>query len=457
MKTANSSRQFEKMTEDSIPSLVTKMALPTVASMLVTSIYNMADTYFVSQISTSAAAAVGVNFSLMSIIQAVGFSVGMGASSFISRTLGAKEDDKASMYGSSAFFLSVSFGLLLMIFGLSFLHGLMKVLGATDTILPYAADYGKYILISAPIMCASFVLNNILKSQGKAVFSMVGLCLGSLLNIVLDPIFIFTMGMGIKGAALATMLGQIISFGTLGFFFVSKKSIVVLSLKRLSRHFKDYIDIITTGAPTLFRQGLASIATALINVQAAAFGDAAIAAISIATRIYLMVRNIVLGIGQGFQPVAGYNYGAGKYSRVKEAFIFATKAGTVICLIATVFVGFNAEFLMELFRKGDPEVIAIGTRALYFFCMSMPLLAYSTYVNQMYQCLGFRTVATILACCRQGIFFIPIVLILPALTGVTGIELTQPLADVLTFIVSIPFQLSFFKGRLKEENIKMVS
>lgn len=440
--------QHKRMLETPMPRLVLSLAIPTTCIQLISTIYNTADTYFVSQIDTSATAAVGVVFSLMSLIQAVGMGCGMGAGSLISRCLGAKKDKDACRYASSAVAAALAFGVLLMILGTIFLQPLMKLLGSTDTMLPYSCSYGQYILAAAPIMCASFVLNNILRSEGEAVLAMVGLCSGGILNMILDPIFIFSLDMGISGAALATCISQLISFLILIFVFVQNKSIVQLGIRHVSRSPQDYHLIFRTGLPTICRQGLASLASALMNIQAAAFGDAAVAAITISNKIYLLVRNIILGIGQGFQPVAGYNYGAKNNLRVRQAFLFATRLGTVICTTAAVLLALHASVVIAWFRHDDAEVIRIGTQALYFVCMVMPFMAYSTYVNQIYQCLGFSKPATFLACCRQGVCFLPLVFLLPVTLGLVGVEMVQPGSDLLTFFIALPFQIHFFRHQL---------
>ncbi len=444
----NQAMQYKKMLEDPIPKLITSLAVPTVLSQLITTIYNTADTYFVAQIGTSATAAVGVVFSLMSIIQAVGFGIGMGSNSLISRRLGSKNYKAANKYGNSAFAAAIIFGLCLMIFGLLGLEPLMKILGSTETILPYSMSYGRYILIGAPVMCSSFVLNNILKSEGHAFYSMWGLCAGGILNIILDPIFIFKFEMGIGGAALATILSQMVSFIILLSIFIRNKSIIKLNIKYISINASDYFLIFKIGFPTICRQMLGSVSSALLNIKASLYGDSAVGAITIANKIYMLVRNIILGIGQAFQPVAGYNYGAKNKKRVKEAFIFTSIVGTIICTIAAVIVGFKAPYIIGWFRKDDIEVIHIGTQTLYFACAVMPLMAYSTYVNQMYQCLGFSREATFLASLRQGICFIPIILILPEIIGLIGIQISQSVSDLLTFIISLPFQINFFKKQL---------
>jgi putative MATE family efflux protein len=440
-----SDAQYKKMMETPIPRLITTLSIPTIISSLITVIYNTADTYFVSQIDKSASAAVGVVFSIMSVIQALGFGLGVGAGSLISRRLGAKDNAAADKYASSAFFASITVGTIIAIIGLSFLEPILRFLGCTDTMLPHAIPYARFILIAAPLNCATFVLNTTLRSEGLSFLSMVGITMGGILNMILDPIFINGFDMGTGGAAIATMASQTVSFSILFCFFLFGKSIVKINMKNISRRFADYKAIVTTGIPTIFRQGLASIASAALNIQAIEYGgDAAGAAMTIANKVYMLIRNIIVGLGQGFQPAAGYNYGAGNKKRTWECFTFAIKVGTVICL---VFGGFSALFAEEImwFFCDDAEVAVIGTKTLYFLCACIPLMAFSTFVNQLYQGLGFKLQATFLASCRQGIFFLPVIWLLPLFIDLTGVQSAQSIADICTFFISIPFIIIFYK------------
>ena len=421
------------MLQTPVAKLILSLAAPTVASQLISIIYNTADTYFVSQISTSASAAVGVVFSLQSIIQAYGFGVAMGAGSLISLRLGEKKDRDANMYATSGFLAEFVGGLLMLVFGLLYLEPLIRVLGATETMLPHACAYGRIILMGAPIMCSSFILNCILRAEGAAVASMIGLCSGGILNIALDPLLIFTFGMGTAGAAVATVISQCVSFLVLAVAFLRGRSIVHLRPKYISRSPRDYVQILAVGFPTIARQGMASLASAL----------------TISNKIYLLVRNVIIGIGQGFQPVAGYNYGAGDRKRTRQAFIFATKLGTVICILAAAIIAAFAGPIIGWFRA-DPEVIAIGRLALLYVCAVMPFMAYSTFVNQLYQCLGYKLPATVLASLRQGICYLPLIFLLPHFLGLQGVQMTQPGSDLLTFFICIPFQIVFFRKHLRD-------
>ncbi len=435
--------QHKKMTESSVTKLVISLSIPTVLSQMITSVYNMADTWFVTSLGDSAVGAVSVVYALQSIIQAIGYGLAMGASSLVSRKLGQEENESASKYAACAFYAAFFMGLLLTLGGLMDLDGLLRVFGSTETILPYARDYGFTILLGAPIMCASFVMNNVTRAQGRAVTAMIGLTAGGLINILLDPLFIFGFDMGVGGAALATVLSQCVSFFILLAFYLSGKSIISLSPKNISRYPGDYGLIIKTGLPTVFRQGLGSLSTTLLNVQVKVYGDAAIAAVGIANKIYMLLRSFVLGIGHGFQPVAGYNYGARKYERVKKAFWVATAVGTVVASLASVFLLLFSGQVIAFFNPETEETLRIGRRMLMIMGFSLPTLGYSTYVNQLYQSLGFVKGATVLASCRQGIFFVPLIFILPAILELDGILLTQPLSDVLTCVVSIPFNVYF--------------
>lgn len=442
---AGSHTRFSAMLEAPIPGLITRLAVPTIISMLVSSIYNMADTFFVSQLGTSASGAVGVVFSLMAIIQAAGFMLGMGAGSLVSRSLGAGRVDDANSIASVAFFSSILGGMLIALGGILCNDRLMSTLGATATILPYATAYSRYVLLGAPIMCGSFVLNNLLRSQGRAALSMIGLATGGILNIILDPIFIFVLKMGIAGAAVATLVSQCVSFLILFSMFLRGKSAARLGLRLFLPQFVRWFpQVFKIGLPSLSRQGLASLATAALNVQAGVYGDAAVAGMSITGRIFMFVLAVMVGLGQGFQPVAGFCYGARRYDRVKRGYIFVLGVGCVLLtgIGAALFVW--AAEIVALFRN-DPEVIEVGAAAIRYQSIMMPILPLVVSGNMLFQSTGQARPATFLASCRQGVFFLPLALVLPHFFGLAGVELIQPLADVLTAVVSVPLVLVFFR------------
>ena len=441
----NDQAQFIKMTETPVHKLITSLAIPTIIIMLVTAIYNIADTFFVAKLGTSASGAVGIVFSLMAIIQAIGFTLGMGSGSLISRLLGAKKNEKANEMASTGFFTAIIFGVLLALFGLINLDALMKALGSSDSILPLAKNYAKYILIAAPVMCASFVLNNILRSEGKARFAMVGIASGSIINIFLDPILIFKFDMGISGAAIATMVSQMISFLILLSSVLIGVTISKLSIKYMSKKFSTYCLIIKTGLPSFTRQGLASISTVLLNLCAVGYGDAAVAALSIFSKIFMFIFSAVIGFGQGFQPVVGYNYGAEKYDRVRESCFFTIKVGMIIMSFCAVIGFIFAPQIINLFIADDLGVINIGTSCLRAQCIAMPIIPICTVCNMTFQMIGRSWTATLLSSTRQGLCFIPILFIGNAIFGLRGIEFTQALSDIASCIIAIPFGISFLK------------
>lgn len=446
-------KQFEKMTNTPIPKLVSSLAIPTIISMLITSIYNMADTYFVSQLGTSASAATGIVFSLMAIIQAIAFAIGIGSGSTISRRLGEQNKEEADILGSSGFVTSLVFGFILLVFGNIFIEPLMIILGSTETILPYSISYAKYILFAAPFMATSFILNNILRAEGKANLAMVGISIGGIINIILDPIFIFSFKLGISGAAIATATSQFISFIILFSFYLRRKTIVQFSIKKISRNINTYFIILKNGMPSFFRQGLASIATVALNFNAGNYGDSAVAAMSIVGRICMLIFCVVIGYGQGYQPVVGYNYGAKNYHRVKESFLFTLKVGTSIMTVLAI-IGFILSPKIMSWFISDLEVIKIGTNVLRYQCLVMPLMTLGVLSNMTFQAVGKPLHATFLTSCRQGIFFLPLIIILPKLFSLKGVEITQPISDILTFIISIPFIYNFLKKLDYNNNAK---
>lgn len=447
---AGAENQYKKMTETPITRLVISLGIPTTISMLIANIYNMADSYFVSQVSLSAGGATSIVFGIMSILQAFGFMFGHGAGSNISRMLGSKNNEKANRYASTGFFGAMLCGIVIMTCGLLLLEPLMLLLGSTDTILPYAKAYGMWIFLAAPAMTSSCVLNNILRYEGKASLAMIGLTTGGILNIILDPLFIFAFDMGIAGAGLATALSQYVSFCILLSMFLLNKTQSKLSLHFISKEFYILKDIIITGLPSLARQGLNSISTMVLNAQAKVFGDAAIAAMGYVARTSSLIFSVGLGIGQGFQPVAAFNYGAKKYSRVKKSTLFTLGFGSgFIGLISSVcFV--LAPQIISMFRK-EESVVDIGSEALRIMCVFLLFLPVSVVATMLFQSVGKSISALILSCMQSGLIFIPLCAILPRFLGITGIEISLPLAYFISATVSVPMLISFIKHLPEDE------
>ena len=436
-------QKYKTMTEAPVKGLIVKLAIPTMISMLVTSFYNMADTFFVGKLGPSATGAVGVVFSVMAIIQAVGFFFGHGSGNYISRALGAHDVSGAESMAATGFFSALIGGTVIMIGGLLFLEPLALALGSSKTILPYAVDYLRWILIGAPYMTASLVLNNQLRFQGNAVYAMIGLVSGAVINIALDPLLIFTFDLGVSGAAIATIVSQLVSFVIL-FIGIFRSNAIDIRIRNFKPTVERYKIIINGGSPSLFRQGLNSVATICLNVAARAYGDYAIAGMSIVTRIMQFANSCLIGFGQGFQPVCGFNYGAKKFDRVREGFWFCVKLSTAVLLVLAAACFAFAPAIVSLFQD-DPGVIKVGRIALRLQCITFPLAGWIVMSNMMSQTIGKAIPASFLAMARQGLFFIPAVLILPHCLGILGVELSQAVADAITIAVAIPLQLKIMR------------
>ena len=438
-----SEQHYNKMTRTPVGRLITTLSIPAIISMLITNIYNLADTYFVGSIGVSASGAVGIVFTLMSILQAIAFMLGQGSGSVISRLLAQKDVEKASHYASTGFFLAIIMGLHFTLIGIPLVKPLMRLLGSSETILPHAKAYAVYILAAAPMMIGSLVLNNMLRYEGKAFYGMIGLTTGGILNMIGDPILINVFHMGTAGAGLATAMSQTISFTLLLMFFI-RHAQSKISIKYCLRSIAVLGDIITTGLPNLMRQGLTSISSGLLNHGAALYGDACVSAMAITNRCQFFMFSIALGIGQGFQPVAGFNYQAKKYDRVRKAYRF-TLLGSLCMLLSFSVVGITfSRGLVSLFQK-DPEVLRIGGLALKFASISLMFMPFNITSNMLFQSTGHKVPALLLAMFRGGMCFIPFILVLPHLIGLTGIQLSQPMADVLSAALSLPFSIAFFR------------
>ncbi len=444
--------KYRQMIETPVNRLIPRLAVPTIISMLVTSIYNMADTFFVSQISTSASGAVGVMFSAMSMIQAIGFTLGMGSGNHISRSLGNRDEERAGVFAATAFYTAAIIGTAILVFGTLFSRQLVFFLGATQTIAPYAQDYARYILIGAPFMMTSFVMNNILRSQGNAVFAMVGVTVGGILNMILDPLLIFGLNMGISGAAIATMVSQMISFAILLYQCNARPDCIKIQLSKFRPSGKVYGQILHAGLPSFCRQGLASAAAVILNFAAGPYGDAAIAAMSIVTRFMMFINSSLIGFGQGFQPVCGFNFGAERYDRVLEAFWFCVKVAVIMLTVFGVVSFGISRPIITAFRREDLQVIEIGTLALRLQLLTMPFQAWVIMVNMLTQSIGYGFRASLVAMGRQGLFLIPALLILPKMFGILGLQMAQPIADMMTFVLATVIVSGILKelGQMRE-------
>ena len=455
-------RQFEKMTKSPIARLIIGLGIPTTLSMMVTSLYNLADTYFVSLIGNDAITAAASNLlALMSIIQAIGFTFGMGSGALISRLLGNRDREGADKVFSSSLFISCVCGLLVLILGFACFEPMLRLLGSKAAdVLMYSKKYAVWLLIAAPFMCMSFVLNNVLRAEGKAVLSMIGLVVGAVVNVVLDPILIFAANMGITGAAIATCASQLLSFAILMFMFLSGKTIIRFRFRSISRKFDVYSEVITTGFPSFCRQVLASLCTVFLldaafecgvaHYGTEAGGTAVQAALGVVQKVFMLAFSMALGIGQGYQPVLGYNYSAKRYDRVKSAYLFTLGFSTCVMAVFGIVCGIFSPGVMRLFSL-SAEAREIGALALRLQCICMPLLPLNFMASVTYQSLGKKTIASILSVSRQGLFYIPAVLILPKVMGLFGVQSCQALSDLLAFFFAIPFTIMFFNMVKREK------
>ena len=436
------------LTQAPVHKVVFTMAIPTIISMLSTSMYNLADTYFVGSINTQSVAAVGVSFAMMAVIQAVGFFYGHGAGNYISRKLGAKEEENARKMAATGFVLSFLTGLVIAILGQLFLTPLCLILGSTPTILPYTERYLGIILLGAPFMTTSLTLNNMMRFQGNTMYAMKGIMSGVLLNLILAPLLILYFELGITGAAIATLISQCFGCAIL-FWMTHKGQNIRIHLRNFTPNRAFAKEIIFGGTPSLSRQGLGSIATLVLNVAAGAYGDAAIAGMSIVTRISFFTYAVVIGLGQGFQPLCGFCYGAKLYARVKEAFYYCIKCGTIFLAVCAVIGFIFSEPIIELFRD-DAKVIEVGSMALKWQVISFPLVATIVLTNMLMQTIRKPIRANIVAAARSGLFFIPLIFILPHFFGLLGVEMCQAWADVCSFTVAIPIVWSAFRDMRRD-------
>lgn len=433
-----------KMTTQPVEGLIAKLALPSIISMLVTTFYNMADTYFVSTMNnTSVTGAVGVVFSLMAIIQAFGFFFGHGSGNYISRSMGAGDRRTSEIVASIGFFGAFIVGCIIMILGLAFKEKLAYMLGATETIYPYAKEYMTYILFGAPFMCASLVINNQLRFQGNASFAMVGITTGAILNCILDPLLITTFKMGIRGAAIATITGQFVSFVLL-LWGAHRSDNVKISIKNFVPKSKYLLKILNGGFPSLCRQGISSLGTIYLNHIAGGYGDFAITGMTICSRVIMFLNSAMIGFGQGFQPVCGYNYGAKKYDRVAKAFWFCVKSSFAFLVVVSLCGALFAENIVKMFSE-DLLVIKFGSATFRAMCIAFPLNSWIVMSNMTLQTTGKAVRASIIAAARQGIVLVPVMFIMNSLFKLNGLVYTQMVSDIITFLIAVPFQMSFLK------------
>ena len=443
------------MTETPVPRLVLRLAVPSMVSMVVTALYNVVDAAFVGHLSTEATAGIGISFAYMTFIQAVGFFFGHGSGNHISRALGARQIDDAETMAAVGFFTPLILGLVATAVGLLFLPQLAVLLGATPDVVPYACSYLRYILIATPFMMSALVLNNQLRLQGNARFGMIGIVSGAVLNIVLDPLFIFVLDLGVAGASIATAVSQMFAWGLL-LWGTTRDESVHIRLAKFKPSFGCYKEIVAGGLPLLFRQAFNCVSVIMLNFAASKYAPAgqaasSIAAFAIVSRTTMFAFSLILGFTQGFQPVCGFNYGAHKYWRVRQSYLFAFSVSAAMLTLLSALGFIFAPQIIAVFRDEDPALLAIGTAALRWQCVVFPLCTLSTSTNMLFQNIRMTFPATLLAIGRQGLFFVPAILVLPRIFGLQGVEMTQAVADVCTFFLSLPFAV-WINRKLKSES-----
>ena len=425
--------------------VIPKMAIPTIVAFLINSIYSLADTYFVSSLGTNATAAVSVNASLDQLIMMCGSMLAVGANSYIARLLGQGDEKKASRVLSTAFFSAFTIGALLMLFGSIFMTPMVRLLGATPTCEAYSIDYATYVLLAAPFMASNFVMNQCLRSEGSATLSMIGMGFGGILNCVLDPIFIFGMEMGVAGASLATAISKIVSFSILIFPYITRRSLLHLSIRNFRPSWDILKEIVTVGSSSMFRSGLAVVSAIMLNKLAGDISDSVLAGIGVCTKIMMFPFSIILGFGNGFQPVAGFNWGAKRYDRVRESYRFCSRVSLIGAAIMAVVLTLGSDWIIVKFAGTDPEMRRIGNICMITQCIALPIHSWVAVVNMLCAGLGNAKGALALSTARQGSCFIPILYPLTWVFGAYGIASVQALADILSLALAVPIAISMTK------------
>ena len=427
--------KYEKMTTQPVGRLVCEMAVPSMVCMLATGFYNVVDTFFVGKIDTQSTAALGIVFVYMTLLQAISFFLGQGSGIFISNALGARKFKEAEAMAATGFFSAIILTTLMALCGFLFMDPLLRFFGSTETILPVARPYFGYILLCTPFMSGVFVMNNQMRLQGNATLSMISILSGVVLNIALDPLFIFGFKMGVAGAGLATAISQFISFWIM-FAIIGRNGGIHIRLRLFKPTLEQFREIVAGGLPSLVRQSLISVVSLCVNNLAAGYGDAAVAAFSVVNRVMALVMAALLGFGQGFQPVCGFNYGAGLYTRVRKAFNFSVMVATAYCVVISLLGILFATGIITLFRAEDADVIDIGAQVLRYQCYTFPLVGFVVIANMYLQNIRKTVSATLVAIGRHGLFFIPLLYWGTWLFGMFGMIIAQPIADVFSIAMA---------------------
>lgn len=443
---AISKEKKQIMLEEKISTLIPKMAVPTIVAQLITTVYNLVDTFFVSTLGTNATAAVGVNSSLERTITIIGSLIGAGACSYISRLLGAKKKDSANRVLSTSILTGLGLGVIFMVVCRMVIGDLVYVLGATKECAEYSIQYATYVLYAAPFMIGSFILNMCLRSEGNAMYSMIGIGFGGVLNCFLDPLFIYKFGLGVAGASMATAISKMVSFIILLWPYIKKSTAVEISVRHFKYVWEDMREVVAIGSSSFFRSALAVVAAVSINRVAGSFSTAALAALSVANRVMEFPFAIILGFGQGYQPVVGFNWGAKAWKRVKESYTFSCMVSLVGAVIIGILIALAADPIVHAFnREADSEVLRLGLLSIRLQCLALSIHALNSIINMFYAGIGKAKSALLINLSRQGYCFFPVLMLAPALMGINGVAATQAFADILSIVVVLPMGLKALK------------
>lgn len=452
-----SNEKKQLLLNEKISSLIIKMAIPTIVAQLITTVYNLVDTYFVSTLGTNATAAVGVNGSLERTITIIGSLIGAGACSYISRLLGEKRQKRANQVLSTSVITGVAIGVVFMGLCLFLVNDIVKMLGATPEAIEYSIQYANYVLLAAPFMIGSFILNMCLRSEGSATYSMIGIAFGGILNCFLDPLFIYTFGLGVAGASMATAVSKVVSFLILLYPYIKKTTAVTLSIQYFKYQLQDVKEVLAIGSSSFVRSALTVVAVVSINRVAGSFSTAALAALSVANRVMEFPFAILLGFGQGYQPVAGFNWGAKAWGRVKESLTFVCKTSVIGSILIALFIGVFAEPIVRVFNtQADAEVLRLGLLCIQLQCIALPIHALNSIINMFYAGIGRAKESLIINTARQGYLFFPVLYVAPQLLGIAGISATQAIADVLSIGIVVPFTIKAFRLIKQQEEASLL-
>lgn len=440
-----SDKKMELLGSAPIPKALLALGLPTMTGMLINALYNLVDTCFVGRLGTAPKGAVTVAFPLGQVITGLGLLFGNGAAAYLSRLLGRGDKETANKVASTAVYSSVMLGTVVILCSILFLKPILRKLGAIESVMPYAIPYAGIYITFSIFNVFNVTMNNIVSSEGAAKTAMCALMAGAFLNVILDPFFIYALHLGVTGAAIATAISQMVSTLVYLCYILRKKSVFRFRIKECCFSRDILSEILKIGIPTLLFQLLTSLSISMINNAAKEYGGSALAAMGPLSKIMSMGSLIVFGFLKGFQPIAGFSYGAKRFDRLREAIKTSVLWSTLFCVIFGLTAAIFSAQIMTLFTKDDLEMIRIGSAALRANGLSFLLFGFYTVYSFLFLVMGKAAKGCILGACRQGICFVPVILLLPKICGLSGILYAQPIADVLSAIVTAFMAVPFHK------------